>query len=221
MNVKNKPRELFRYVVNHDMGFAPNPFFGVCTLACCKPNIRKAASPGDVVVGYGSKNSGNRGRLVYWMTVDEVTTFDEYWTDPRFYLKRPQFGASLKLTFGDNIYHRNETTGGWIQEKSFHSDPQSLIGLGNLQNDTAYTDQVLIGSEYTYWGGSGPFPPPHFKPLMEDGVREIRKITNRSLADEFIEWLEATPERGFRFDPAMWSHKKKLKQYWAPEKRKC
>ena len=34
---------LFSYVIEHDLGFAPNPFHGVCTLACCKPQIRKIA----------------------------------------------------------------------------------------------------------------------------------------------------------------------------------
>ena len=33
---------LFSYVVATDSGFAPNPFFGLCTLACCKPAIRRA-----------------------------------------------------------------------------------------------------------------------------------------------------------------------------------
>jgi hypothetical protein len=40
--------------VARDYGFAPNPFFGVCTLATCKPKIRKAAAIGDWVVGTGS-----------------------------------------------------------------------------------------------------------------------------------------------------------------------
>ena len=28
---------LYSYIVKHDNGFAPNPFHGFCTLACCKP----------------------------------------------------------------------------------------------------------------------------------------------------------------------------------------
>ena len=31
------------YVVRYDSGFAPNPFYEYCTLATCKPNIRKGA----------------------------------------------------------------------------------------------------------------------------------------------------------------------------------
>ena len=34
---------LYSYVFDHDYGFAPNPFHGVCTLATCKPSIREHA----------------------------------------------------------------------------------------------------------------------------------------------------------------------------------
>ena len=37
------------YVVRYDSGFAPNPFYGYCTLATCKPNIRRSADIGDWV----------------------------------------------------------------------------------------------------------------------------------------------------------------------------
>jgi hypothetical protein len=40
-------KSIFVYVVKHDGGFAPNPFHGFCTLACCKPKIRKGAKEGD------------------------------------------------------------------------------------------------------------------------------------------------------------------------------
>ena len=43
-------RSLFSYVVRSDGGFAPNPFFGYCTLATCKPRIRKGALVGDWIV---------------------------------------------------------------------------------------------------------------------------------------------------------------------------
>ena len=49
---------LFSYVVAHDTGFSPNPFFGYCTLACCKPVIRRSAQAGDWVVGLGRTSLG-------------------------------------------------------------------------------------------------------------------------------------------------------------------
>ena len=47
--------KLFSYVVARDYGFAPNPFFSTCTLATCKPKIRRTASVGDWIIGTGSK----------------------------------------------------------------------------------------------------------------------------------------------------------------------
>lgn len=221
MNATSRLPEIFRYIVHHDMGFAPNPFYGICTLACCKPDIRKAAVEGDYVIGFGSKNGGNRGRLVYWMVVDEIVQFDDYWSDPRFQNKRPQFGKSLTLTFGDNIYHRCPQTGDWLQEESFHSDPNSLIGLGNIKRDTHRTDNVLIAREYVYWGGNGPIVPERFKPLMRDGARYARAIEDRDLADQFIEWLKSFEERGYHSEPAMWTMDKKIRCFFKPEVAKC
>ena len=77
--------KLYSYVVARDFGFAPNPFFGFCTLATCKPKIREHASVGDWVVGTGAKvRYGYSGRLIYAMQVSEVLDFNTYWSDPRF-----------------------------------------------------------------------------------------------------------------------------------------
>ena len=46
---------IYSYVVARDYGFAPNPFYGCCTLATCKPIIRRMAQVGDWVIGTGSK----------------------------------------------------------------------------------------------------------------------------------------------------------------------
>ena len=69
------------YIVEHDIGFAPNPFFGVCTLATCKPEIRWHTSIGEWVVGIGSIADGIRGRMVFAMKVEEALTFEKYWND--------------------------------------------------------------------------------------------------------------------------------------------
>ncbi len=42
---------IYAYILKVDSGFAPNPFHGWCTLACCKPAIRRKARPGDWIVG--------------------------------------------------------------------------------------------------------------------------------------------------------------------------
>nr|WP_207209482.1 hypothetical protein [Frigidibacter mobilis] len=91
---------LYSYVVQHDHGFAPNPFMGVCTLANCKPQIRKAANVGDLVIGTGSADIHADGHLVYWMRVAEIITFDEYWEAPRFSRKKPVMNGSLMQRYG-------------------------------------------------------------------------------------------------------------------------
>ena len=72
---------LFSYTILRDDGAAPNPFRGLCTLAICKPQIRRKAAVGDWVVGLGSKRapSGNlAGRMVCAMRVDQVLTLRDY-----------------------------------------------------------------------------------------------------------------------------------------------
>lgn len=79
--------KLYSYVVRYDSGFAPNPFYGFCSLATCKPDIRRTASVGNWVVGSGSKSVGRGGFLVYAMRVTEILTFEEFNNDPRFEAK--------------------------------------------------------------------------------------------------------------------------------------
>src|ERR1039458_1212005 len=87
--VRLRSVKLHSYVVARDYGFAPNPFFGICTLATCKPGIRGVAQIGDWVVGTGSKARGRDTHIVYAMRVTGAMTFDQYWTDPRFQAKKP------------------------------------------------------------------------------------------------------------------------------------
>ena len=44
------PQNIYPYCVLQDNGSAPNLFFGVCTLAICKPKIRKSAKIWDRIV---------------------------------------------------------------------------------------------------------------------------------------------------------------------------
>ena len=86
------------YVVRYDSGFAPNPFYGHCTLVTCKPGIRRSAEVGDWVIGSGSnaRGVGRGGHLVYGMRVTEVMTLDEYALNPRFESKKPFRNGSRK-----------------------------------------------------------------------------------------------------------------------------
>lgn len=139
----------YSYIVARDFGFAPNPFNGVLTLATCKPIVRKGAEVGDFVIGVTPRWLGNK--LLYMMKVSEVLTFDQYWKDERFSCKRPVMNGSLKVMYGDNIYHHAEN-GSWIQEDSHHSLPNGKLNEDNLKRDTGTTDKVLVSTEFFYFG---------------------------------------------------------------------
>lgn len=144
----------FLYVVARDFGFAPNPFHGVCTLATCKPTIRRIARLGDWVIGMGGLRLRATGRCLFAMEVTAKMAFDEYWNEPRFALKRPLRNGSLKMAVGDNIYHRGPD-GDWIQADSHHSHPDGTPDQSNIEVDTN-SDAVLLSSNFYYFGSAAP-----------------------------------------------------------------
>ena len=119
----------FSYVVEHDYGLAPNPFGGYCTLAVCKPGIRKNKNLkiGDWIIGTGSKKLNRLNHLIYAMKVEEKITFEEYWNDRRFRFKRPIVNGSLVQMYGDNFYHKDEQTQEWIQEAGIEQPSSGFV----------------------------------------------------------------------------------------------
>ena len=199
------PPTCFSYVVAEDYGFAPNPFHGFCTLATCKPKIRKAAKDGDWVIGTGSRKTSREGFLVYAMKVAETMTYNEYWEDPRFLRKRPCLRGSNKLAFGDNIYFHDGRK--WCQQDSHHSKKDGAPEMKNVNHDTK-TDRVLIATEYVYWGEKGPEIPAGFR---DYGGEDICKKGpghkcrfSEELVAEFIEWCLRPPARGCLGRPRKW-----------------
>lgn len=140
----------FSYIITRDFGFAPNPFHGILTLATCKPRIRKNAKVGDYLIGISPKSKGSK--LIYMAKVEEITTFDNYWVDPRFQNKKPVMNGSKKTLYGDNIYHHED--GEWKQANSHHSKENGLINIENLKRDTGTTDNVLICPVFYYLGAA-------------------------------------------------------------------
>ncbi len=196
---------LFSYVVARDYGFAPNPFYGVCTLATCKPDIRKVASVGDWVIGTGSSRRNKRGFLVYAMRVTEIMTFNEYWEDERFYRKRPNLRGSKKQSFGDNIYFKDDTDR-WYQQDSHHSYCNGTLNPHNIRNDTR-TDRILLSTDYTYWGGSRPEIPLRFRDYNGFDICAMRYHKSQFpeiLVSDFITWLLSLDERGYLDAPLDW-----------------
>ena len=160
--------QLFMYAVTRDLGFAPNPFHGVCTLATCKPAIRSVAKKGDWIVGVaGAVMKKDKGKCIYIMKVTEKLSFQDYWDDDRFGLKKPVRNGSLVQTLGDNIYH--VVDGEWVQEDSHHSNSDGSANIDNLNRDINRTDQVLVSDFFVYFGRSA-----IDLPLDKVGYRKVR-----------------------------------------------
>jgi hypothetical protein len=198
---------LFSYVVARDYGFAPNPFYGVCTLATCKPGIRGVAAIGDWVVGTGTARRKRAGYLVYAMKVEEALTFDQYWADARFLQKRPNLRGSKKQAFGDNIYHRANSKSPWMQEDSHHSLANGAANPANIKNDTR-ANRILTSSDFAYWGKAGPRIPAKFRNYegvdLCAGRGHKQKVFTEAFIDEFAAWFRGLSVTGYRGLPIDW-----------------
>ena len=189
---------LHTYVVVTDLGIAPNPFHGVCTLAVCKPVIRRTARVGDWILGTGSKARGLQGRAVYAMQVAEILDFEAYWHDPRFHAKRPDPAGSPSRQAGDNLHWFDSSDGG-LEHRARRvpqrrgTAPATCRGL-----------QVLIGWDFVYWGSEGPPVPPCADVDVVCRGRGHRNHFPTEAVDAFATWVRATGLSGRVGWPLTW-----------------
>jgi hypothetical protein len=200
---------VFSYVVRYDSGFAPNPFYGYCTLATCKPDIRASANVGDWVVGSGSNDRAIRrgGFLVHAMRVTDVLSFNDYASDPRFISKRPYRMGSRKQSCGDNIYFREDPLSTWEQRDSFHSRPDGMANPDHIRRDTG-VDRVLISEDYVYFGGEGPHFPDDLiaadgRPICKSGIGRSR-FDDQETVDSLEAWIRSLGVTGYQGAPHEW-----------------
>jgi hypothetical protein len=223
---------LFSYIVAHDYGLAPNPYWGRLTLTVCKPAIRRTAEIGDWVIGTGSKNvydkNGNRknhsGRLVFAMKIEKVLTMEEYdnhckATKSEMKFKRPHnnlFNDDWRHKVGDSIYdYSNKINNIPGLRNVIHQEEDKPTDLGGIN--------ALISKEFYYLGNS----------TIEIPIKEVSKIlkkeqghlvlddtieSDNKLIIEFLNWLKETfKESGILGEP---------QKYWDLEnlitkKKKC
>jgi len=150
--------KVYIYVVDRDFGFAPNPFHGSCTLATCKPGIRRGAEVGDWVIGVGGTRLKATGRCIFAMCITQKLTFNEYWMSAAYLDKKPVRNGSSKMMVGDNIYHYDAIRQVWYQADSHHSHPDGSVNPQNLHRDTK-ADKVLISRHFFYFGREAPTIP--------------------------------------------------------------
>jgi hypothetical protein len=182
----NAPFTLFSYTVRSDDGAAPNPFGGMCTLAICKPGIRRAAQVGDWIAGLGSVNapSGDLSqRLVYAMRVDEILTLGEYDRQAmrRWPHRVPNLECmSLQARLGDCIYDFSQ--GGPQQRHGVHSPPDATRDLSGIN--------ALVSRDFYYFGSRAIELPAKFLRLRHP-TEGFKSNINHDIAADFVLWIRS------------------------------
>jgi hypothetical protein len=189
--------KLCSYIVTHDTGFSPNPFWGCCTLANCKPTIRRTSEFGDWIVGLSPKGIGNR--VIFAMEVDEILDYASYFRDRRFAYKIPDYTrGEVVWKAGDNIY-KPLPDGEFQQLRSMHSN-------GDEENpETKAHDlggvNVLVAKNFHYFGASGPELPLHLEELKV-GRAHKNRFSQETIKD-FLAFISSHPQ-GVSASPTNW-----------------
>lgn len=192
----------FRYRMDHDYGFAPNPFWGTLTLACCKAQIRnsRVLAAGDWIVGLGSVAMGNEGTVVYAAKVGKILPFDDYWNSPDYQVKKANINGTMIQMYGDNVYHT--VAGQVVQEPCAHSnDPNGKHKASDVSGK-----YVLICERFYYFGDNAPKLPKELAYIGDTGNPRAIRYTDLDDAkiQAFTDWLAANYEMGIHGDPCNW-----------------
>ena len=179
-----KTHKIFSYVLRYDDGAAPNPYWDVCTLAICKPGIRKKAEIGDWILGTGNKKFGN-DRVVYAMKVSRKKLLKEYDEYCKINLKNkiPKWDSkNFKLRVGDCVYDYSEGDEPKLR-KSVHDERNKKRDLSG--------QYVLMSDHFYYFGNNQARQfqiPEELKEIIKknQGYKKIEKL---DLIESFEIWI--------------------------------
>jgi hypothetical protein len=172
---------LYSYVVKNDLGLAPNPFWGYCTLAVCTPNHMGARpQPRDWFMG--TEPIGRGSKLIYAMQVSEIFSFDDYYRDPRFEKKKPVIKGIWQQSCGDNMYYR-DSIGQWKQHPTLHHSEPDRIAQ-DLKNP-----YVFIGEHFYYFGDRAVEIPSEYANLIWRR-QGYKREHDPDLVNHFLSWLQ-------------------------------
>ncbi len=178
---------LFTYSIKYDTGYAPNPFYGVCTLNTCKPQIRREANEGDWVVAL------KRDQVICIMKITKKMTMDEYWhhCSKRLPNKIPPQSGRHRDPFrlvGDCQY-------------DFSSDDvkqlKGIHDLTHMQTDLSGKN-ALLSKHFVYFGDNGARLPKELLSIAKYAnghwIGEARKShANNPYRAEFERWAQTLP----------------------------
>lgn len=179
--------KIYSYVVRYDDGAAPNPFWGFCTLAICKPVIRCVAEVGDWVIGTGSKENVGNNKLIYAMKITEKMRLEDYGRDKRFKKKIPVGREGIR-SLGDNIYYRDKQNIIRQRFPSVHSD-------GCEKKETKSHDlsgkHVLISESgnFHYFGRRALIIPKSLLYLVKKGSAHKCNFP-KDIINDFLQWIQ-------------------------------
>lgn len=189
---------LFSYCLRYDLGSAPNPFWGTCTLAICKPRIRQRAQVGDWVVGTGSAASPVQNyhtSVVYAMRVTEKLTMEGYDQFTRAHLpeKLPRPASKdHRRQRGDSIYDFSVTPPalrpGVHTEENRRTD---LVG-----------EYVLLSNQFFYFGDHPIALPETLLGIVKLGPGHKSNFSPERV-EVFIEWINGLGK------PQLWQEEEK------------
>ena len=179
--------------MTHDNGFAPNPFHGFLTLACCKPGIRKnrkLKEEKDWIAGFTSVelNGDDIGKekLVYLAKIDEKISFSEYWEN---YPEKKQNDNNLKGISGDNVYkpsNSKEAYNGFI----FKGDKNHSHNHKKNWDKDQSGENVLISKEFYYFGGDPLTVPRIIRSKINIPKYDTYYGYRNDNPREFIDWVK-------------------------------
>ena len=181
---------LFTYRIPIDDGAAPNPFWGVCTLAICKPRIRSTAKKGDWVAGIGATrvegNTEYSKKLVYAMKITEdPMPLDQYngWCKEHLPEKIPDISLmDWRMHLGDCIYHDFDLGGNPQQRKGVHTEGNILRDIGGKN--------ALVSKHFYYFGDRPIDIPDHLSGMV---IQQQCHFSNKNdkYAVAFVNWIDA------------------------------
>lgn len=199
--------KIYSYILRFDDGAAPNPFWDTCTLAICKPIIRRTAEVGNWVIGTGSKHSRcNDGKeydlsqcLVYAMKISYRMTLAEYnnYCSINLLNKIPNPGAEdWRMRMGDCIYFD-------AGNEKLDLRPDSIHKIEHRDRDLRGVN-VLLSTDYYYFGENAVIIPQHLTRLIKKNQGHL-KIEDAELIEQFEIWIRSFEQNKLYGNPQMMS----------------
>lgn len=183
--------KLYTYSLLYDDGAAPNPYWGICTLAIRKPAIRLAAEVDDWIVGLGSVKSplGDiSDHMVYAMKVTSKLTLKDYDQFCKTFLpkKMPDWrNRDYRRRIGDCIY--NYIAG---------PDPKMRTGIHTEENRERDLSgkYALLSKQFYYFGNKPVKLPDELHPIMHTAWGH-KSESNQPFIVSFVDWIESLDYR--------------------------